>query len=307
MERQIRRRVPLPPSLHWALSPSGPQRASRTLLEGIADLAQRHTLPILTHVYETKAQAAKARVICAAQGGSLIRYMHEVGLLGPRTSIVHGVWMQTDEIELLAAQGSGLVHNPVSNLKLKSGIAPTRRVIDAGVSIALGCDNCSCGDCQSMFQAMKLLCLLAAVTDPQPTGVHAAHALHAATLGGARAVGLEGQVGALRPGMAADLTLLDLADITYVPFNSAARQVVYGEAGRGVQTVVVGGEVVLDHGRITRIDEAALRQEVAEAMVAFHRDFAALRRQSAAAIPFLLDANGRVGAHDVGLDRFAPR
>src|SRR5262249_14902519 len=91
IERQIRRLSPLPPRMTWALSPSGPQRASRTLLEGLGDLARRHRLPILTHVYETKAQAAKARVLCAAQDGSLIRYMREVGLLGPRTTIVHGV------------------------------------------------------------------------------------------------------------------------------------------------------------------------------------------------------------------------
>jgi 5-methylthioadenosine/S-adenosylhomocysteine deaminase len=307
VERQIARRAPLPPRLHWALSPSGPQRSSPTLLEGIADLGRRHGLPILTHVYETKAQAAKARVMCADQGGSLIRHMADVGLLGPRTSIVHGVWVQPDELELLAATGTGLVHNPVSNLKLKSGIAPTRRAIDAGINLALGCDNCSCGDCQSIFQAMKYFCLLAAVTDPQPTGLHAAHAIRAATLGGAKAVGLEGVVGALRPGMAADLTLLDLSDIAYVPLNNAARQVVYAEAGRGVHTVIVGGEVLLDHGRLTRIDEAALRAEVLDVMAPFHRDFSALRQASAAAIPYLLDANARVAAHDVGLDRFAPR
>lgn len=306
VEHQIRRLAPLPSRLSWALSPSGPQRASRTLLEGLADMAQRHNLPVLTHVYETKAQAAKARVMCAAQGGSLVGYLADVGLLGPRTSIVHGVWVQPEEIEMLAAAGVGLVHNPISNLKLKSGIAPMRRVIDAGINVALGCDNCSCGDCQSIFQAMKMVCLLAAVTDPQPTGVRAAQAVRAATLGGARAVGLGGKVGALRPGMAADLVLLDLSDIVYVPFNSAARQVVYGEAGRGVRTVIVDGEVVLENGRLTRIDEAALREQVEEAMVAFRRDFSGVAERAAVASPFLLDANARVARHDVGLDRFAP-
>jgi 5-methylthioadenosine/S-adenosylhomocysteine deaminase len=306
VERQIRRLSPLPARLTWALSPSGPQRSSHALLEGLADLAARHALPVLTHVYETKAQAAKAREMCAPQGGSLVRYMDEVGLLGPRTSIVHGVWLQQNEIEMLASAGAGLVHNPISNMKLKSGIAPMRRAIDAGVNIALGCDNCSCGDCQSIFQGMKMLCLLAAVTDPQPTGVLAAHAIRAATLGGARAVGQAGTIGALRPGMAADVVLLDTADIAYVPFNSAARQVVYAEAGRGVHTVIVDGEVLLTEGRLTRIDESALRAEVEAAMTAFRRDFADVAARGAAAAPYLLDANARVARHDVGLDRFGP-
>ncbi len=306
VEGQIRRLDPLPSRLSWALSPSGPQRCSRGLLEGIADLSRRYGLPILTHAYETRAQAAKARDRYAAWGGSMVRFLGDAGLLGPRTTIAHGVWLRDEEIALLAETGTGLAHNPVSNLKLKSGIAPMRRVLDAGVNVALGCDNCSCGDCQSMFQAMKLLCLLAAVTDPNPTGVHAAGALRAATLGGARAVGLDGQVGAIRPGMRADLVLLDLADIAYVPLNSAARQVVYAEAGRGVRTVIVDGEPILLDGRLTRLDEAALRAEAEAVMPGFRRDFAALARRSAQAIPYLLDANLRVGQHDVGMGRFAP-
>ena len=306
VETQIRRLQPLPPRLSWALSPSGPQRSTRALLEGIADLSRRHGLPVLTHVYETRAQAARARELYAAWGGSMLRFMGETGLLGPRTTIAHGVWLRDEEIALLAETGTGLAHNPVSNLKLKSGIAPMRRVLDAGVPVALGCDNCSCGDCQSMFQAMKLLCLLAAVTDPSPTGVQAATALRAATLGGARAVGLEGQAGAIRPGMRADLTLIDLSDIAYVPLNSAARQVVYAESGRGVRTVIVDGEPLLLDGRLTRLDEAALRAEAEAVMPGFRRDFEALARRNAEAVPYLLDANRRVAGHDVGLNRFAP-
>jgi cytosine/adenosine deaminase-related metal-dependent hydrolase len=305
VEAQLRRIQPLPERLHWALSPSGPQRSSRTLLEGIAALSEAWDLPVFTHVYETKAQTAKSREVYGAQGGSMIRFMAEMGLLTPRTTIAHGVWLRPDEVDLMAAAGTGLVHNPISNLKLKSGIAPMRRVKQAGVNIALGCDNCSCGDCQTMFQAMKFFCLLAGVTDPNPTGVHAADAIHAATLGGAKAVGLEGQVGAIRPGMKADLTLLDLTDISFQPYNSAARQMVFSEAGRGVRTTIVGGRVVLDEGRITTLDEAALRAELAEVMLGFRRDFAVRAGMNQAAIPYLLAANRRLMAHDVGMNRFA--
>ena len=194
---------------------------------------------------------------------------------------------------------------------LKNGVALMRRVIDAGVNLALGCDNCSCGDCQSMFTAMKLLCLLTAGADPNPTGVLAADAVAAATTGGARAVGLEGVVGAIAPGMQADLLFLDLRDIAYVPLNSAARQVVFAESGRGVHSVMVGGRMVLDAGRVTTIDEAALRDEAAAVMPGFRRDYARQARRAATATPWLLEANRRVANHALNarpgsLNRFIP-
>jgi len=304
VERQIERLDPLPPRLGWVLSPSGPQRSSRALLEGIADLAERLELPVFTHVYETKAQTAKARAIYGDHGGSMIRHLADVGLLTPRTTIAHGVWLRPDEIAIMAEHGSGIAHNPISNLKLKSGIAPMASALRAGVNVALGCDNCSCGDCQSMFQAMKMYCLLAAVTDANPTGVHARDAMRAATIGGARALKLDGEVGAIRAGMKADLVLIDLEDIAYQPLNSAVRQLVFSETGRGVDTVIVDGEIVMRERRITTIDEAALRDELAALMPAFRSDFARIAEANAPVIPYLLAANERLKSHDVGLDRY---
>jgi cytosine/adenosine deaminase-related metal-dependent hydrolase len=304
VERQIDRRTDLPGRITWGLSPSGPQRSSRTLLEGIADIARRRDLPVFTHVYETRAQTAKARMIYGAQGGSMIRLLDEVGLLRPRTTLAHCVWLKPDEMGLLAGRGVSVAHNPVSNMKLKSGVAPMRRLLCEGINVALGCDNSTCGDCQNMFQAMKAMCLLAAVSEPQPTGVHAADAIRAATLGGARAVGLAGVVGALRPGMKADLMVIDLSDPAYMPFNSATRQLVFSETGRGVETTVVDGRIVMRNRRVTTIDEAAIRAELAELMPGFLRDFAAVAAANAEALPYLLEANGRVADFDVGVERF---
>ena len=303
VERQIGRR-PAGPRFSWAVSPSGPQRSSRQLLDGVCDLAGRHRLPIFTHVYETKAQTAKARALYGEDGGSMIRFMQRAGLFAHRTTIAHGVWLRPEEMEILAAHGVSLAHNPISNLKLKSGIAPMRRVLDAGINVALGCDNCSCGDCQNMFQAMKMLCLLAGVTDPNPTGVHAAHAIEAATRGGARAAGLEHEIGMIAPGFRADLVLLDLSDPAYLPFNSAARQLVFSESGRAVRTTIVDGRIVLSDGRLTTIDEAALRAELDDLMPTFRRHYAAVEAANRPAIPYLLEANRRLDQHEVGLDRF---
>jgi cytosine/adenosine deaminase-related metal-dependent hydrolase len=241
----------------------------------------------------------------------MLRWLQDVGLMNDRLTVAHGVWLDDDEMALLGQARASLAHNPASNLKLKSGIAPMRRVIDAGVNVALGCDNCSCGDCQSMFTAMKLLCLLTAAADPSPTDVDAAMAIDAATTGGARALGLAGEVGAIAPGLQADLVMLNLCDIAYVPLNSAARQVVFAESGRGVHSVMVGGELVLDAGRITTVDEDALRAEAAAVMPGFRRDYARQAEQAAVATPWLLEANRRVAARSVGrgkadLNRFIP-
>jgi cytosine/adenosine deaminase-related metal-dependent hydrolase len=291
IEAQIKRLRPLPPRLTWALSPSGPQRCSTLLLEGIAALSQSYDLPVFTHVYETRAQLAKARSHYRAHGGSLVRYMADLGLLTPRTTMAHSVYIADDEIDAVASAGAGVVHNPLANLKLKNGVAPLLRLRSAGINLALGCDNCSCSDCQNLFQSMKLFALFCAGMDAGPTGVHAQHALDAATIGGARAVALGDAIGEVKAGMRADLVLIDLSDFAYQPFNSAARQMVFSETGRGVHTVMVDGRVVLHEGRFTTVDEQAFRQELREVMQSVDRDYAELVVRQKPAIPYLLEAN----------------
>ena len=164
------------------------------------------------------------------------------------------------------------MHNPISNLKLKSGVAPILDLYRAGVAVALGCDNYSCAETQNIFIAMRMLCLLPAVTDPEPHPINAAYALKAATLAGAKACGLEGQIGALKAGMAADLMILDLNEPAFVPFNSAARQIVFSEAGRAVETVFVGGRPVVRDGKLVTVDEAALAAEAEGIAPGFRRE-----------------------------------
>ena len=239
-----------------------------------------------------------------AHGGSLVRYMADVGLLTNRTTIAHGVYLDDERDRSdVARAGAGVVHNPLANLKLKNGVAPLLGLRRAGVNLALGCDNCSCSDCQNLFQSMKLFTLLCAGMDSEPTGVFAEHAIEAATIGGARAVGLADSIGEVRPGMLADLALIDLTDLAYQPFNSAARQLVYSETGRGVHTVLVDGRVVLSEGRLVNVDEAAFRQELAEVMEGVDRDYAQLAARHKPAIPYLLEANKNLKSAKLGISR----
>ncbi|MGE0745884.1 MAG: amidohydrolase family protein [Rhodospirillales bacterium] len=287
----------------WALGPSAPERCSPAMVRRTVELSEKHNLPIFSHIYESKGMALQARREYPEHGGSLIRRLEREGMLGPRLNLAHSVWLLPEEIDLLARTGTNVVINPLSNLKLKSGIPPVRALAAAGVSMGLGCDNCSCSDSQNMFQAMKLFCLIAAVSDPDPGPEQAPVAFHAATKGGAHAILREDEIGAIAPGHLADLVLIDLDDPSYVPLNSALRQVVYTEGGRGVRTVIVGGKVVIRDGRLTTMDEAAMLAEIRAVIPEFQKDYAEIARRVDGFQPYLAEAHRRIWAEDVGGER----
>jgi cytosine/adenosine deaminase-related metal-dependent hydrolase len=295
-------------TVHWAVAPFAPQRCTPELLEGCAGLAEKHDLCVYTHVYETRGQVLIARDRYKAFGGSLISYLDSTGLLGPRLNIVHSVWISHPEMERMAAADAGIVLNHLSNMKLKSGIAPVVDLREAGVRLGLGCDNCSGSDVQSIFQSMKMFCLLSAVSESEPGPGLAHHALHHATLGNARSAGLDGQLGAIRQGFLADLVLIDLKDVSYLPYNSAARQLVYTEAGRGVDSVIVNGRPVIRDRKVLSIDEDGLRREVADLMRHFIKDYDSIVESRKRALPHMLDAHRKVWSTPIDVpERFVAR
>jgi cytosine/adenosine deaminase-related metal-dependent hydrolase len=277
------------------------------MLQGCAELAGRYDLPVYTHVYETRGQALIAREEFGSYDGSLISYMEANGLLDSQLNIVHSVWITRAEMDRIAKADAGIVLNHLSNMKLKSGIAPVCDLREAGVRLGLGCDNCSGSDVQSMFQAMKMFCLLSAVSEPEPGPPLAHEVLRHATLGNARTAGLADSLGAIKPGYKADLALIDLNDTAYLPYNSAARQLVYTEAGRGVVTVIVDGRVVMRERKITTIDEDALRRETESLMRHFLADYEAVVASRRRARPYMLDAHRKVWSADIGMHRFIGR
>ena len=306
LEHQFNRH-PAAGNLHWAVAPFAPQRCSAQMLQACAELSEKYDLPIYTHVYETRGQALIARELFAKHGGSLINYMDSAGLLGPRLNIVHSVWITRSEMDRMAAADAGIVLNHLSNMKLKSGVAPVCDLCDSGVRLGLGCDNCSGSDVQSMFQAMKTFCLLAAVSEPEPGPGLARQVLHHATMGNARTAGLDKCLGAIRPGFKADLVLIDLKDVAYLPYNSAARQLVYTESGRSVDTVVVDGKIVVKDRKTLTVDEEALRREVADLMRSLNADFDKILESRKKALPYMLEAHRRAWQPDIGMSRFIPR
>lgn len=295
--------VPASGKVTWALAPTAPEACSDDMMRRTVALSEKYDLPIFTHIYESKSMALEARINYAEHDGSLITWMGTLGMLGPRVNLAHSVWLADEEIQILAETKTKVVFNLLSNLKLKSGIPPIEAVQRLGISYALGCDNPSCSDSQNMFQAMKLTATLNAVTHPDPLPEQAYSVLEAATQGGARALGLDESLGKLEVGYRADCFLIDLHDPSWLPMNSAVRQLVYSESGRGVTTVVVDGEVVIRDGKSTKIDEAELRDQLAEVMPGYLNDFGKARERVSGLRPYLLEAHQRVWAQDIGMNR----
>jgi guanine deaminase len=292
-----------PPRISWALGPSAPERCSTALMQRTVELARRYDIPIYTHIYESRGMALQARLSLPQYSGLLIRRMAEEGVLDRRFNFAHSVWLSRAEIDLLAEHDAGVVLNPQGNLKMKCGIAPIRTLQDAGVRIGLGCDNCSCSDAQNMFMAMKLFALLAAISDPMSGPPQAVPALRAATEGGAEGARLGDLLGRIAPGFKADLTLIDTRDPTFSPMNSAARQLVHIEAGRGVRHVIVDGKVVVRDRQLTTVSESTIYDAVRAVMPEFRRDFATISQRVAKLQPWLDRAHHRIMAAELDVDR----
>jgi 5-methylthioadenosine/S-adenosylhomocysteine deaminase len=296
-------KAPARTRVSWALGPSAPERCSPKVMQRTIELARRYDIPVYTHIYESRGMALQARLTLPEFDGRLINRLAAEGVLDERLNLAHSVWLAQDEIELLAEAGVGVVLNPQGNLKMKCGIPPIRPLQKAGVRIGLGCDNCSCSDAQNMFVAMKLFALLAAVSDPIPGPSQATQALRSATEAGADGARLGHMIGRIAKGYKADLTLIDTRDPSWSPFNSAARQLVHVEAGRGVQHVIVDGKTVVRDRKLTTIDEDTIYEAVEAVMPGFRKDFQTITERVAKLQPWLDRAHEMIMTAPVDIDR----
>jgi 5-methylthioadenosine/S-adenosylhomocysteine deaminase len=268
-----------------------------------SDLARDRGVPYHTHVLETKTQAVTG---FEKYGTSLIRYMHDLGLLQPHTTIAHSVWVSDDDMALMGDAQCSIAHNAVSNQKLGAGIAPIRRLLDAGVNVGLGTDGISSNDTARIFDVMRVAGLIHSTSGPDYSQwVSAAEILHAATLGGARSALLEQTTGSLEVGKAADLIMLDLMSYAFTPLNHIDRQLVFSENGSSVELVMVAGEIVMRDGRLTRIDEAEILAEIRERVPALLAEHAEIEARNRIFEPYFAEIHRRATSKDIGLYRYA--
>ncbi len=279
-----------------ALAPTIPLHCSDGFLTACRDLAREYDTRLHMHLAESKTQAVSGPT---AYGRSLTAHLAGLDFIGPNFTGAHCIWLDDDDIRRLADAGATIAHNPGSNLRLGSGIARARAMLDAGVTLGVGTDGSQCSDNQNLFEAMRLAAFVSRVENPEfDTWVSAEEAFHMATEGGAAALGLHARLGRIAPGYQADIVLLDLTNINYVPLNDALQQVVFCEDGSAVDSVFIAGRAVLRKGHLTALDEPALRQQ---AQAATERLLAANTERRALATRL----EPYVGAHCVGLGRSA--
>jgi guanine deaminase len=239
------------------LGPTIPLHCSEAFLQACAHLSDDIAMPLQTHLAETRLQQVMAR---RKFGTSLGEHLSKLGVLSPRFSGAHGVWLSDAEIALLASAGAGISHNPMSNLRLGSGIAPLRRLADAGVTMGIGTDASNTSDGQNMFEAMRLATTLSrATTSDSDQWVRTTEAFDMATRGSARLLGFD-SVGQIAQGWSADLVFLDQSYCHYTPQRTTLDQIVFAETGAAVREVMIAGQMVFADDQILTLDEAALRQ-----------------------------------------------
>jgi cytosine/adenosine deaminase-related metal-dependent hydrolase len=238
-------------------APSNPMRCTDALMAGCQELADRHDTIVHCHLLETRVQAEIAR---KRYGRSQLRHLDGLGVLTDRLSCAHVIWADEEDLPLLAERGVVPVHNPESNVRGGSGVAPIARMLRAGVTVAIGADGSPSGGNQAMQHTLRLATILARPNDADVRNwVTTADALRMATRGGAQAMRLP--IGAIAPGMAADMALYDLRSPWWTPLNDPIHQFVYSETGGSVREVFVAGRQVVTDGRVTAFDEEAVLEE----------------------------------------------
>ena len=248
------------PLVSIAFGAHAPYTVSDAPLLKIASFAEELDIPIHMHVHETAQEVADA---VAGSGKRPLQRLLELGLISPRMVCVHATQLNDEERAMLSASGTTVVHCPESNLKLASGFCEVAKLIDAGVNVALGTDGAASNNDLDMFSEMRTAALLAKAVKGDASALPAAKALQMATLNGARALGLDGEIGSLEAGKLADIISVNLSDLNTQPLFNPASQLVYSTNCRQVSNVWVAGRLLVDNRQLTTIDTEAVRADVA--------------------------------------------
>lgn len=242
------------------MSTSAPQRCSdRYLLRG-KKLAEEYDLPMHTHILESRIQYCTGDVF---YGESIVKHAKRIGFLSERLSVIHGVWMDEEDMKLLSEANATLISNPVSNLKLGSGIMNLLKMKESGVNVALGTDGMSSNDGQNMFEAMKYAGLLQKVTDPDYRQWHDSYSLlEMVYTNAAKSLMRTKEIGTIEIGKSADIVVMDKLNVHFIPENNIENHLVYCENGESVETVFCNGRKIYEKGNMLTVNEKAILRKI---------------------------------------------
>jgi 5-methylthioadenosine/S-adenosylhomocysteine deaminase len=238
------------PLIHAAPAPHSIYTCSQKTLQDAAALARKYNAPILIHVAEMKKELDDSR---AQNGTTPVQYLNKIGILGPDVIAAHCIFVDDADRKLLAEKQSGCVHNPSSNMMLASGVSPVPELRAAGVAVGLGTDGpAGSNNDLDLMEEMDLAAKLQKITKMDPLALGAKAVVEMATIEGAKAIHMEKEIGSLEPGKKADIILIGLNEPNAVPMYEVYAQLAYALKGNDVETVVIGGKVVMrDHLLLT--------------------------------------------------------
>ncbi len=244
------------PLIHAAVAPHSIYTDSEKTLKDSAALARKHNAPILIHVGETKKELNDSR---EKNGTTPVQYLDKLGILGPDVLAAHCVWVDETDRKILAQRQVGCVHNPSSNMMLASGVAPVIEERAAGIAVGLGTDSpAGSNNDLNLMEEMDLAAKLQKITKIDPRALGAKAVVEMATIEGARALHMEKEIGSLETGKKADLILIGLDAPNAVPMYDVYAQLAYALKGSDVETVIIGGHVVMRDRKLLTVDEPSV-------------------------------------------------
>ncbi|TWI75344.1 5-methylthioadenosine/S-adenosylhomocysteine deaminase [Desulfobotulus alkaliphilus] len=256
------------PRITIALKPHSPYLCAPELLCRAFDMAEAHNLPFVIHLAET---AAETETIKKRYGRSPLAHLADLGVLSKRTLAAHCVKMDEADIALFATKGSAVAHNPQSNMKLASGIAPVPAFLKAGITVGLGTDGAASNNDLNILSEMRSAALLHKVNMEDPTVLDARTILRMATIDGAKCLGLDGITGSLERGKQADVILMDTGKPHMTPLHNPFSQVVYAAGRNDIRDIFVAGKGIYRNRCHTTLDANDICHRVREAVAGFHK------------------------------------
>lgn len=250
------------PLIHAAVAPHSIYLCSEKTLRDVQAIAQKYHAPILIHVAEIKKELDDSR---AQNHATPVQYMERIGLLGPDVVAAHCVWVDETDRKLLAERGVGCVHNPSSNMMLASGVAPVVEERAAGIAVGLGTDGpAGSNNDLDLMEEMDLAAKLQKITKNDPRALGARAVVEMATIEGAKALHMDKEIGSLEPGKKADLIVIDLGEPNTVPMYDVYSQLAYALKGSDVETVIIGGRVVMRGRKLLTLKEEEILAKARE-------------------------------------------
>ncbi|RLG55970.1 MAG: hypothetical protein DRN99_01105 [Thermoproteota archaeon] len=249
-----------------AVGPHAPYTCSKETLMASSKLAREHGVMLHIHLSETKDEVEEIK---QKHNATPTGYLESIGFFeGNRVNAAHCVWLTEEDMDIIASREVYVSHNPVSNMKLASGIAPVSKLIKKGAHVTLGTDGPASNNILDMFQAMKMACLLQKLASGDPTALTAQQALDMATIEAAKSIGLGYELGSIEPGKQADIIVVDFEKPHLKPLYNPVSHLVYAARAGDVKMVLVRGELLVQDGKLTRAD---LRDVIREAEYAAKR------------------------------------